>query len=198
MAVAGALQRAQKIVAGRFHRKLAIRSLRRPIVTFTFDDFPRSAVTTGATVLNEFGARGTYFAALGLMGKTTPVGDMFLRPDLDAVLNAGHELACHTYDHVLCSQISVDELLRNCERNRERMAELLGGYRPVNFSFPEGVVTPLAKKRLGSVYKTCRTIEPGINTDPIDLGFLRAYRVYSSSRIDALKRVIQANQRNKG
>ncbi|HVW86805.1 MAG TPA: hypothetical protein VHB50_19100, partial [Bryobacteraceae bacterium] len=47
-------------------------------------------------------------------------------------------------------------------------------------------------------YKTCRTIEPGINTDPIDLGFLRAYRVYSSSRIDALKRVIQANQRNKG
>src|SRR5579863_2515511 len=102
MAMAAAVQRVERLMAGRCHRKSACRHLGKAIVSFTFDDFPRSAWTAGGRILGEYGASGTYYASLGLMGKTTLVGEMFDRRDLEAAAEAGHELACHTYDHVLC------------------------------------------------------------------------------------------------
>ena len=51
---------------------------------------------------------------------------------------------------------------------------------------------------MASVYDTCRTIEPGINRDPVDLGFLRANRVYSTSPLQKLQQLIRNNQRLKG
>jgi hypothetical protein len=72
------------------------------------------------------------------------------------------------------------------------------GYHLENFSFPEGVVTTSAKAALNSVYRTCRTIEPGINRDPTDLGFLRANPVYSRPSIDRVKKLIQRNERDRG
>lgn len=198
MAIAAAVQRLQRLVAARRHLKSACRSSGKAIVSFTFDDFPRSAWSIGGRVLGEFGVSGTYYASLGLMGKMTPIGAMFDRRDLAAVAEAGHELACHTYDHVLCRDLPAAALLANCERNQMRMSEMLGGYRPTSFSYPEGVVTSSAKALLNSVYDSSRTIEPGINADPVDLGFLRANRVYSTSSAHKLQEMIRANVRRNG
>jgi peptidoglycan/xylan/chitin deacetylase (PgdA/CDA1 family) len=196
--MARAMQRIQKLMAERLYRKAATRPTGKAIVSFTFDDFPKSAWTAGGRVLGEYGATGTFYASLGLMGKTTPVGEMFDRGDLEAAAQAGHEIACHTYDHALCRDLSGAELLANCERNRSRMSEILGGYKPRNFSFPEGVVTVSAKALLNSVYDSSRTIEPGINCDPVDLGFLRANRVYSTSPYHKLQEIVRANERQNG
>ena len=38
------------------------------VVSFTFDDFPRSAWSNGGAVLEEYDVRGTYYAAMGLAG----------------------------------------------------------------------------------------------------------------------------------
>jgi len=70
-----------------------------PLISFTFDDFPRSALLTGGAILKRFGLRGTYYASLGLMGKEAPPGVLFLRDDLEVLLEEGHELGCHSYSH---------------------------------------------------------------------------------------------------
>ena len=47
-----------------FTRPVAIPS-QKPFISFTFDDFPRSAWLTGGAILERFGVRGTYYASLG-------------------------------------------------------------------------------------------------------------------------------------
>src|ERR1700726_2368022 len=42
----------------------------RPLVSFSFDDIPDSAFIHGARVLEERGARGTFYIAGGLCGRT--------------------------------------------------------------------------------------------------------------------------------
>ena len=49
----------------------------RPLISFSFDDFPRSALFTGGALLEQYGVAGTYYASLGLMGKTSPTGEIF-------------------------------------------------------------------------------------------------------------------------
>jgi peptidoglycan/xylan/chitin deacetylase (PgdA/CDA1 family) len=192
------VKRVQTLMADSLHRKPAERPPGNAIVSFTFDDFPRSAWTVGGGVLAEYGMRGTYYASLALMTKRTPVGEMFEVQDLEALAAAGHELACHTHDHALCCDMSAGELLSNCEENQRRLAEVLPDYRLRTFSFPEGVVTPAAKALLNTRYDSCRTIESGINGNSVDLGFLRANAVYARSHFPKLKQLIRENARTKG
>lgn len=198
MTASSLIQRMQKVLAARLHRKTARRTAPKAMISFTFDDFPRSAAGAAGRMLSDYGVRGTYYAALGMMGTTTVVGEMFERSDLETLVSAGHEIACHTFGHVLCSNVAGPELLANCRNNRLRIAEVLNGYAFENFSFPEGVVTVSARTALNSVYRTCRTIEPGINRDPVDLGFLRANRIYSNRGIGKVKELIRQNQRESG
>src|SRR5262245_58876391 len=70
-----------------------------PLISFTFDDFPRSALMAGGTILNRFGLAGTYYASLGLAGKQEPSGQIFFHEDLTQLFERGHELGCHTFSH---------------------------------------------------------------------------------------------------
>src|SRR5439155_9632853 len=81
-----------------FRRRLAI-DLQWPLISFSFDDFPRSAWLVGGEILNRFGLAGTYYASLGLAGKETPSGHIFAAGDLKSLLDRGHELGCHTFSH---------------------------------------------------------------------------------------------------
>ena len=59
-------------VARAWHRKAACLFGRRltqmpnvgPLISFTFDDFPRSALWRGGTILRERGFVGTYYVSL--------------------------------------------------------------------------------------------------------------------------------------
>src|SRR2546422_1017858 len=83
-----------------FHRRIVPLSTRDPIVTFSFDDFPRSSLTVGAEILERFGARATYYVAMSLMDTVNHLGEQFRREDLVALLDRGHELASHTFGHL--------------------------------------------------------------------------------------------------
>src|SRR5687768_10497192 len=82
-----------------FRRPIAIRS-EMPLISFTFDDFPRSALHVGGAILKRFGLVGTYYASLGLMGTEAPTGSIFDLEDLRILLEQGHELGSHTFDHL--------------------------------------------------------------------------------------------------
>src|SRR5687768_8348252 len=70
-----------------------------PLISFTFDDFPRSALHIGGEILKSYGFKGTYYAAFSLLGRDSPVGPIFVESDLASLLADGHELGCHTFAH---------------------------------------------------------------------------------------------------
>ena len=182
-----------RFMARHFSRRRAERSSPSPLISFTFDDFPRTALTAGGKLLLDYGWRGTYYAAIGLMDKVVNDELMFTRADLGDLLTAGHELGCHTFDHSPCSSVSAGKFVQSCADNRRNAVALLSGYELQNFSFPHGQVTMAAKYRLRSIYDTCRSIEWGVNSDPADLGFLRANPIYSRYSISTVKQLIQEN-----
>jgi len=172
----------ERLVSSGFNKRIAVCQLSKPVVSFTFDDFPHSALINGGELLAEQGFRGTYYVSMNLMDKTSASGPMFTRDDLRRVIESGHELACHTYNHVACRTISCSEALANCERNRRAINEVLPGYKVRNFAFPFGSVGLGAKLALSSVYATCRGIYPGINCGKVDLALLRSYSLESADR----------------
>src|SRR5207249_2808421 len=89
----------QRNAARRLFTKPFTISTPEPIVSFTFDDFPRSALLVGGAILKQFGLRGTYYAAFGLIGTTGPSGRIFELEDVQPLLDQGHEIGCHTFDH---------------------------------------------------------------------------------------------------
>ena len=95
-------------ITGKYHRTLAYRFHRRmvaietsvPIISFTFDDAPRTAFTTGGDILRSHGARATFFVSLGLLGSQTEAGTIASPDDLLRAVKEGSELGCHTFDHL--------------------------------------------------------------------------------------------------
>src|SRR5688572_7340869 len=88
-----------------------------PLVSFSFDDFPRSAATAGAQVLKDFGVKGSYFVSGGRAGRHIDGLDQFVEDDLINMAEAGHEIGCHTFGHIALpgSRPAAirDDLLRN-------------------------------------------------------------------------------------
>src|SRR5262245_1736816 len=72
----------------------------RPIVSFSFDDIPVSAAATGADMLEAFGARGTFFIATSLFGRSTDDWRVADAEAVAALAQRGHEIGLHTHRHV--------------------------------------------------------------------------------------------------
>src|SRR5260370_12388848 len=89
----------QRITARSFGRRPFAIKTESPLISFTFDDFPRSALLTGGAILQSFGLAGTYYASLGLMGSQAATGPIFLPEDLKVLLEHGHELESHPFTH---------------------------------------------------------------------------------------------------
>jgi peptidoglycan/xylan/chitin deacetylase (PgdA/CDA1 family) len=170
----------------------------RPIVSFTFDDFPRSAYNLGGTILNQFGIKGTYYVAMSLMGTRDVQGEHFHAEDLEHVVNHGHELGCHTFHHFSCSAHSPEECERSVQQNQEQLEEVLPGYKLRQFSFPFGHVSPTVKKAFGARFTSCRGIYSGINHEQIDLNLLLANRLYERIPMAQVEQLIEKNTAQRG
>jgi peptidoglycan/xylan/chitin deacetylase (PgdA/CDA1 family) len=148
-------------------------------VSFSFDDFPKSALATGGAILEKYGLRGTYYAALGLAGSTGNVGPIAELAEMREAHQRGHELACHTYSHLDCSLASAPEILAEIRRNAEAMAGLIDGFAPSNFAYPFGRYLSPAKRLVAPRFESCRGTSGGINLRGADLADLRATQVYA-------------------
>src|SRR5215510_1951297 len=96
--------RAKRAARERLTRRWTFQSVRNgasgPLVSVSFDDFPRSAAKLGAQVLRDFGVKGTYFVSGGRAGLHVDGLDQFVEEDLIEVAANGHEIGCHTFGHV--------------------------------------------------------------------------------------------------
>jgi peptidoglycan/xylan/chitin deacetylase (PgdA/CDA1 family) len=146
----------------------------RPMVSFTFDDAPVSAATTGAAMLEEYDARGTFYVAGGLAGTWS---DNWTATGPDHIVDLhgrGHEIGCHTFSHTRATHLSAAAMASEIVKNRRYLLALDASIQIENFAYPYGAGSVWRKGQLGKAFRSSRGILPGINCGTVDLQYLRA------------------------
>jgi peptidoglycan/xylan/chitin deacetylase (PgdA/CDA1 family) len=170
-----------------------------PIISFTFDDFPRTAYTVGGSILKEFGARGTYYVAPGLMNKVNALGQQYHSEDLRSLVEQGHELGSHTLNHLSCTAVPLSIFREDVKKGRQVICEQAGVADSGNFAYPYGAVTLRAKRTLGLEMVSCRGTTGGVNGPEVDLNLLRANSLYGDvDQLEAIHRLIVENEKRRG
>jgi peptidoglycan/xylan/chitin deacetylase (PgdA/CDA1 family) len=181
------------------HRRLAALGDSGPFVSFTFDDFPRTAYTTGGAILSSMGVRGTYYVAMGLMNTSNHLGEQFLLEDLHSVAAEGHELATHTFSHHSSRSVSLSALQEDVRKGRSAVRDIASLDPSKNFAYPYGEVTLAAKRAVGQEMTSCRGIYSGWNGPFVDLNLLKANSLYGQlDRLKTVEQLILENEKAKG
>jgi peptidoglycan/xylan/chitin deacetylase (PgdA/CDA1 family) len=145
-----------------------------PMVSFTFDDVPKSAATAGAAILEAHGVHGTFYVIGSQVGTSSPLWDMVDGEDVVALHRHGHEIACHTFSHKRACDLDAETLNAEIARNQQYLRSLDSSIRIENFAYPFGYGSFVRKRQLKTLFKSCRSIVPGVNSGAVDLQFLRA------------------------
>jgi len=148
----------------------------RPIVSFTFDDFPKSAADIGAQIIQDAGGRATYYACTSFMNKTTSTGEQFGRAEIEALTKAGHEIGAHSHTHLDCSKAQVNQVRSDIQVNLAHLNDL--GVKDIqSFAYPYGETQHALKHALKSEFLTARGVLAGENTPRADRMQLRALEI---------------------
>ena len=145
-----------------------------PIVTFTFDDLPKSAVTTGAEMVEAHGGRATFYISGGAVGIDTHDWEAGVADDVVNLHRRGHEIGCHTFSHQRACDLDDARLASEISRNRRYFQSLDPSIEPRTFAYPFGYGSFARKHLLRRRFQSCRGIMPGVNSGVVDLQFLRS------------------------
>src|SRR3984957_18148624 len=144
-----------------------------PMVSFTFDDIPKSAAAVGAPMLEEYGARGTFYVSGGLTDQWSGHWIGASADDIVGLHRNGHEVACHTFSHLRTSDLDATAMTAEMKNNRRFLLALDPSIKLENFAYPYGFGSVSRKRQLGKTFRSSRGILPGVNSGTIDLHFLR-------------------------
>ena len=170
----------------------------RPLISFTFDDFPKSAARTGAALLDRVGGRGTFYASTAYAGQTTHTGEMFGADDVRRLLGEGHEIGCHTYAHLDCARAAAGDVFADMVRNADALAAMGMEERLVSFAYPYGETSVSFKSQLPSRFTSARGIASGLASGRADLAQLRANAMYGRGALRRCLAVLEAARRKNG
>ena len=195
-------------IAGKYRRTLASRLCRRmvaiktpvPMISFTFDDAPRSAFNTGGAILRSYGANATFFVSLGLLGLETEVGAIASQDDLLLAVNEGNELGCHTFDHLDAWYTSTDKYMSSVIENGQVLDKILPGEHFRTFAYPKNGATFPIKSHLQKHFACCRSGGQAANIGMADLNLLKACFLDKRTNIDIdfVKKLIDYNASRRG
>ncbi len=180
-------------------RKMQTVRLQQPLISFTFDDFPRSALLSGGQILKSFGAEGTYYTSLGLLGKDSCSGQICNVDDLKKALDEGHELGCHTFAHCDSWYTKPARYEQSIIQNRLALQDLVPGARFESFSFPLSSPRPATKRAAARHFLCCRGGGQTLNAGSIDLNQLSAYFLEKAGGdLEVVRALINRNAEQKG
>jgi len=189
----------QRRAAQWFGRRPCRIQFQSPVVSFTFDDFPRSALTNGGAILRQYGFSGTYYACFGLMGQQNSTGEIFQREDLQELIQQGHELACHTFDHCDSWETTPGEFEASILKNRRAAAQHVPRVTLKSFSYPINWPRPATKRRTAFFFECARGGGQTFNVGMVDLNYLQAFFIEQSrDDFDAIKQIIDDNAQARG
>lgn len=151
------------------HRRPLTRSFEQPTVTFSFDDVPASALS-GGEALKARGVRGTYYLCSGLFDREGHMGRFANAQEVASLIADGHEVGCHTVDHVDCHRTATPDLQRQSRDNVVALQAMGASAR--HFAFPYGEISPRTKQVLGPNYGSLRGVAAGLVNTGSDLNQL--------------------------
>jgi peptidoglycan/xylan/chitin deacetylase (PgdA/CDA1 family) len=93
---------------------------------------------------------------------------------LQALHEAGHEVGCHTYEHISTLTLSPAELDASLARNAAWVAERLDGYEMKTFAYPFGDAALAAKPVIDRRFLCGRGVRDGVNAGKADRNLLQA------------------------
>ncbi len=157
-----------------FTRPIVIRNT-VPFVSFTFDDFPRSALLTGGRILKR---------SLG---------------DIKDLVDQGHELGCHTFDHCHSWETKPRIFEESIIDNKQALKDFSLGVSFQTFSYPISCPRPFTKRRVGKHFVCCRGGGQSFNLGTTDGNYLNAFFI-EQSRNDpgSINHLIEQNGRARG
>jgi peptidoglycan/xylan/chitin deacetylase (PgdA/CDA1 family) len=169
-------------------------------VSFTFDDFPESALVNGGAVLQEHGAAGTYYVSMGRLGLDSPSGTLADADALGTLLSAGHELGCHTYDHLDGWSSTEAQMCESILRNQEAAGALAPGTRLQTFAYPINEPRIRLKRVIGQRFLCCRGGGQTHNGRFMDMNLIRSCFLDSRNTDDpgSIKRLIDDSRAEGG
>lgn len=171
----------------------------RPLVTFTFDDAPVSACATGAALLQQHQARGTFYICGGGCGLMSPGGPLATAGLLRELYTAGHEIGCHTFSHAAVAAVTRNALVAELEHNRRFLQKIHPDLVVRNFAYPYGDLSFRAKYCLETRFDSCRSLRPGVNAGLVDLGALKSCELQDASiGRQGIRDIIAATVRRNG
>src|SRR5262249_26523839 len=141
-----------------------------------------------------------YFVSFQLLNTASVSGQIASLPDLEALLNDGHELGCHTFAHLDGSVVSAAEFERSIDENRTALVESGLKDRLDVFAHPLNGAAVSTKKIPAARFGGCRGGGQTFNDGVIDLNLLNAYFLDGRSRgpIDEIADLIERNAASKG
>ncbi|MEP3890433.1 MAG: polysaccharide deacetylase family protein [Hellea sp.] len=166
-------------------RRVLKPKLARPIVSFSFDDCPKSVIENAIKPLAQENWRSTVYIAMGLCGTTNHLGLHMSAADVKALHEDGHEIADHTYDHIDATAHSTAAFMANIDRNQSAI-NALGLPASQTFAYPYGQVTAPLKTALEAKFKGARGIRSRESGEDIDLNQIRANRLYAGADFETL------------
>lgn len=148
-----------------------------PLVSFTFDDVPDTALHNGAAILERHGARGTFYIAGGLADRVEVDRTLISAEGCADLADRGHEVGCHTFSHSKIRRLGAAGLARDLDRNADYLKRSGVGPAATNFAFPYNAAWPLSRRELGRRYRTCRAAGESINRTAVDPLMLKAVEI---------------------
>lgn len=175
---------ARRVTPFRAQKSLPIK-LDRPVVSFTFDDCPRSALKHGVPALDAQGWRSSFYLCCGLFGQTNHFGLHMDTDDAKAVAANGHEVGNHSWHHYDASAHSLADFQADILMNEEGFANI-GLPQSQTFAYPYGETYPALKSWMGTQFKGARGILPVTHNTQSDLNQIGSYPLFSGAAYERL------------
>lgn len=167
------------------------------LASISFDDFPRSAWTTGGEILRRHNVLATYYVVGGFQGRVVEGVEQYTIDDLKAVAAAGHEIASHTYGHRPVSDLKNADIVEDENQNTEFFKAHLDTYSAHGFAYPYGEISVRTKRLYSRLYTVSRGIREGVNGRWFDRSQVKAIglerKSWSKARIESA--VAQAREK---
>jgi hypothetical protein len=195
-----AIGKGRRTLAAKFQRRELAIDTPMPLISFSFDDAPRTSFEVGGEVLSEHGIRATYYMSLGLLDSETELGPIASPEHLLRAVEAGHELGCHTFHHHDAWLTPSREYIESVDENRRALHRLLPDYAFHSFAYPKNGARLSVKAALEQRFDCCRGGGQSFNSGIVDLNLLNACFLDRRARVDLnfVRTLIDGNSEQRG
>lgn len=139
--------------------------LKSPRVSISFDDIYTSAVDVGATALEKYGWKGSYYVT-GRYARLNDAPEYANEAKVKGLIARGHEVGSHAETHPALSSLDPSSLNSEIKNNLDYL-KLLGQH-PAGMAYPFGDFSQSVEDEVKRFHDYARTSLVGLNDSSAD------------------------------